>query len=95
MPELRYGEKHRKGQDAQHAQSQLRVDGEDHDQREAEIEHVFINGIDDVRNEMPDGVHIARLAAHQVTGAVAVIEGEILQQELAVYRVPHFIEDAL
>ena len=95
MPELRDGEEHRKGQDAQHAQGQLRVDGKDHHQREAEVEHVFIDGIDDVRHEMPDGIHVARLAAHQVAGAVAVVEGEILQQKLAVYRVPHFIKDAL
>ena len=42
--ELAEREYQRKGQDAEHAQRQLRIDGKDHDQREAEIQDIFING---------------------------------------------------
>ena len=42
--ELAEREHQRKRQDAEHAQRQLRIDGKDHDQREAEIQDIFING---------------------------------------------------
>ena len=44
---------------------------------------------------MADGIHITRLAAHQITGPVAVIECKVFHQELAVHRIPHFVEYTL
>ncbi len=44
---------------------------------------------------MPDGVHIPCLAAHQVAGALSVVEVEILVQKLAVYLAPHVVEKSL
>ena len=44
---------------------------------------------------MADGIHITCLSAHQVAGAVAVIEVKVFHQELSVNRIPHFVQHTL
>ena len=85
----------REGQHHQHAQGQLRAHGEDHHQREDEQQHVLVHGVDDIGHEIPDGVHVSRLAAHQVAGALLIIKVEVLLQQLPVHGAAHVVEDAL
>ena len=72
------GQHHRKRQDTQHAQRQLGIDCKNHYQGKAEIQDIFKDGRYDISHKVTDGIHITRLAAHKVTGAVTVIEGKIL-----------------
>ena len=44
---------------------------------------------------MSDGIHIACLAAHKVTGTLFIIESKIFLQQFAVDFVTHIIENAL
>ena len=44
----------------------------------AKIQDIFKDGRYDISHKVTDGIHITRLAAHKVTGAVTVIEGKIL-----------------
>ncbi len=85
----------REGQHHQHAQGQLRAHGEDHHQREDEQQHVLVHGVDDIGHEIPDGVHVSRLAAHQVAGALLIVKVEVLLQQLLVHGAAHVVEDAL
>ena len=84
-----------KGQNEQHAQRQFHIYRKDHTQGKDKHQHIFIDCIDNIGRKMPYGVHIARLAAHQVSGLLPVKEGEIFHQKFAVEAVPHIIEHAL
>lgn len=44
---------------------------------------------------MPDGIHVTGLAAHQVTGSLLIIKGEVLFQQLAVHFAAHIIKEPL
>ena len=44
---------------------------------------------------MTDCIHIAGLTAHQISGAVLIIESKILLQQLAIHLVAHAVQDAL
>ena len=44
---------------------------------------------------MSNGVHISRLAAHQITGSISIIKSKIFLQQFTVYRVTHAIKHAL
>ena len=44
---------------------------------------------------MPDGIHISRLAAHQITGLLSVEKREVFHQKPAVEFIAHIVENAL
>ena len=44
---------------------------------------------------MADGVHVPRLAAHQVTGALLIIKRHVLFQKFPVYLASHVVEHPL